>query len=206
MVQSASEFLSTLNKIHPWINFTVELEDNGKRPLSWNGGDSNVKPNDTGLLLHCGDYQSHVDVKYEHSLLKAMLLTPGARFSKVPRTFRARKAIRNSTTCLFCKAGLFICCKGNKNKNNFEVSFLETPLFWGYKENCVTWNTPEKFRDFRETFQTLFELAVFPSWIWTWFLFDYTIRRFIGMKVTESACSQKRDVPVRIAPPDQRMR
>lgn len=77
MVQSASEFLSTLNKIHPWINFTVELEDNGKRPLSWNGGDSNVKTNDTGLLLHYGDYQSHVDVKYEHSLLKAMLLTPG---------------------------------------------------------------------------------------------------------------------------------
>ena len=88
-----------------------------------------MKPNDTGLLLHYGDYQSHVDVKYEHSLLKAMLLPPGARFSKVPRTFRARKAIRNSTTCLFCKPGLFICCKGNKNKNNFEVSFLETPLF-----------------------------------------------------------------------------
>lgn len=77
MVQSASEFLSTLNKIHPWINFTMELEDNGKCRLSWNGGDSNVKPNDTGLLLHYGDYQSHVDVKYEHSLLKAMLLTPG---------------------------------------------------------------------------------------------------------------------------------
>lgn len=34
----------------------------------------------------------------------------------------------------------------------------------------------------------------------------YTIRRFIGMKVTESACSQERDVPVRIAPPNQRMR
>ena len=39
----------------------------------------------------------------------------GARFSKVPRTFRARKAIRKTTTCFFCKAGLFICCKGNKN-------------------------------------------------------------------------------------------
>lgn len=66
------------NLFHPWINFTMELEDNGKCPLSWNGGDSNVKPNDTGLLLH---YQSHVDVKYEHSLLKAMLLTPGVRNS-----------------------------------------------------------------------------------------------------------------------------
>lgn len=77
---SAPEFLLTLNKIHPSINFTMELEDNGKRPLSWNGGDSNVKPNDTELLLH---YQSHVDVKYEHSLLKKMLLTRG-----VPNSIR----------------------------------------------------------------------------------------------------------------------
>ena len=75
----------------------------------------------------------------------------GARFSKVPRTFRARKAIRKITTCLFCKAGLFICCKGNKSKNNGKVSCLETPSFWRYKENYVTRNTPEKFRDFRET-------------------------------------------------------
>ena len=40
----------------------------------------------------------------------------GARFSKVTRTFRARKAIRKTTTYLFCKAGPLICCKGNKNK------------------------------------------------------------------------------------------
>ena len=75
----------------------------------------------------------------------------GARFSKVPRTFRARKAIRKTTTCLFCKAGLSICCNGDKNKNNCKVSCLETPSFWRYKENYVTRNTPEKFRDFRET-------------------------------------------------------
>ena len=68
----------------------------------------------------------------------------GARFSKVPRTFRARKAIRKSTTCLLCKAGLFICCKGNKN--NCKVSCLETPSFWRYKENYVTRNIPGKFR------------------------------------------------------------
>ena len=75
----------------------------------------------------------------------------GARFSKVPRTFRAQKAICKSTTCLFCKAGLFICCKGNKNNNNCKVSCLETPLFWKYKENYVTQDTPDKFRDIRET-------------------------------------------------------
>ena len=39
----------------------------------------------------------------------------GARFSKVPKTFRARKVIPKTPTSLFCKAGFFsICCKGNK--------------------------------------------------------------------------------------------
>ena len=33
--------------------------------------------------------------------------SPGARFSKVPKTFWTRKAIRKTTTCLFCKAGFF---------------------------------------------------------------------------------------------------
>ena len=35
------------------------------------------------------------------------LIGQGARFSKVPKSFRARKAIRKTPTCLFCKAGLF---------------------------------------------------------------------------------------------------
>ena len=78
-------------------------------------------------------------------------LIPGASFSKVPKTFRARKAIRKTTTCLFCKAGPFICCKENKNQDNCKVSCLETPSFWRYKENYVSRNAPEKFQDFRET-------------------------------------------------------
>ena len=78
-VSSASEFLSTLNEIHPSVSFTMELEDNGKLPflgmvIIRNGPrlDTKVnrKPTDTGLLLH---YQSHVDMKYKHSLLKTML-------------------------------------------------------------------------------------------------------------------------------------
>ena len=76
---------------------------------------------------------------------------PGARFSKVPKTFWARKAIRKTTTCLLCKAGLFICCKANKNKNNCKVSCLETPSFWRYKKDYGTRYTSEKFRNFRET-------------------------------------------------------
>ena len=90
-------------------------------------------------------------VSLESRIQTFSVYVPGARFSKVPRTFRARKAIRKTATCLFCKAGLLICCKGNRNKNNCKVSCLETPSFWRYKENYVTRNTPEKFRDFRET-------------------------------------------------------
>ena len=57
---------------------------------------------------------------------------------KSRRLFRARKAIYETPTRVFCEAGLFICCKGNKNLNNCKVSCLETPLFWRYKENYVT--------------------------------------------------------------------
>ena len=62
-------------------------------------------------------------------ILGLSLLVPysGARFSKVPKTLRARKAIRKTPTCLFCKACLFICCKGNKNQNNCKVSCLQAP-------------------------------------------------------------------------------
>ena len=74
---------------------------------------------------------------------------PGARFSKVPKAFRVRKAIRKTWVCLFCKAGLFICCKGNKN--NCKVLCLDKSSFWRYINNYVTRNVPNKFHDFRET-------------------------------------------------------
>ena len=54
--------------------------------------------------------------------------SPGARFLKVPRTFRARKAIRKITTCSFCKADIFTCCKGNKNKDNAFVLKIQREL------------------------------------------------------------------------------
>ena len=87
--------------------------------------------------------------------------SPGARFSKVLKPFRALKVIHKTPTRLFCEAGLFICCKGNKNVNNCKVSCLETPLFWRYKENYVTRKAPEKLRDFRETGSSPEELSVF---------------------------------------------
>ena len=47
--------------------------------------------------------------------LRQKIQTPGVRFSKDPKTLLAPKAIRKTPTRLFCKAGLFICCKGYKN-------------------------------------------------------------------------------------------
>ena len=77
--ETASEFLMTLNNCHPSINFTMELEENGRLPfigmdIIRNGCrlDTKVyrKPTDTGLLLH---YHSHVDERYKRSLLNTML-------------------------------------------------------------------------------------------------------------------------------------
>ena len=74
----------------------------------------------TDLTNHLKRFQlrSKVDISQGAEYESWLIFSPsgaGARFSKVPRTFRARKAIRKTTTCFFCKAGLFICCKGNKN-------------------------------------------------------------------------------------------
>ena len=38
----------------------------------------------------------------------------------------------------FCEAGLFICCKGNKNLDKCKVSWLKTPWLSRFKENYVT--------------------------------------------------------------------
>ena len=45
----------------------------------------------------------------------------GARFSKVPITFRARKAIWETANRLFWKTDLVTCFQGNKKKNECEV-------------------------------------------------------------------------------------
>ena len=48
-------------------------------------------------------------------------LRPGARFMKVPKTIRTRKAICEIAKRLFQKADLLTCFQGNKKKNNCEV-------------------------------------------------------------------------------------
>ena len=51
--------------------------------------------------------------EFDHAY--AMQFWPGSRLSNVPKTSRARKVIRKTPTRSFCEAGLFTCCKGNKN-------------------------------------------------------------------------------------------
>ena len=48
-------------------------------------------------------------------------MQPGGRFSKVPKTFRARKAICESASRLIWKADLLKCFQGNKKKSDCEV-------------------------------------------------------------------------------------
>ena len=50
-----------------------------------------------------------------HQIFEHRTMRGGARFSKVPKSLQARKAIRNTLTLLFCKAGLFGWCNRNKN-------------------------------------------------------------------------------------------
>ena len=52
------------------------------------------------------------------------LVVPGARFSKVPKTFPTRKAICEATNRLFWKADLLSCFQGNKKiKRKVAVKF-----------------------------------------------------------------------------------
>ena len=76
---------------------------------------------------------------------------PGARFSKVPRTFRVRKASCQTAIRLFWKADLFTCFNYKKNQGDCEVWRPRTSALRRYKRNCGTRNRPEKFRDFWET-------------------------------------------------------
>ena len=75
----------------------------------------------------------------------------GACFSKVPITFRARKASRQTAICLAWKANPLTCFWCKKNKEDCEVWWLRTPPLRRYKGNCGTRNRPEKFRNFWET-------------------------------------------------------
>ena len=88
-IPSAEAFLTTLNESHPSITFTMEITTTNKLPfvgkMKGNQLATRVhrKATNGGLLLH---YQSHVDNKYKHSLLKTMLIC-AHRLSSYPDLF-----------------------------------------------------------------------------------------------------------------------
>ena len=53
-----------------------------------------------------------------------IVIASGARFPKVPKTFRTRKAIRKHVTRLLCEVGLFICCKQARTQKNSPTEAL----------------------------------------------------------------------------------
>ena len=76
---AATDFLTTLNGLHPSLKFTMELPADNWIPfigieIIKNGKELETrvyrKPTNTGLLLH---FQSHVDKRYETSVLKTLL-------------------------------------------------------------------------------------------------------------------------------------
>ena len=78
-LESAESFLSILNNCHPSLNFSMEVEQEGKIPflgmeITKKDGRLEtkvyIKPTNTGLLLH---YHSHVDKRYKRSLITTML-------------------------------------------------------------------------------------------------------------------------------------
>ena len=78
-IDAATEFLTTLNGLHPSLSFTMELPVDGRIAfigmLIVKKGESletevYTKPTNTGLLLH---FQSHTDKRYKEGLVKTMV-------------------------------------------------------------------------------------------------------------------------------------
>ena len=78
-IDAATEFLTTLNGLHPSLSFPMELPVDGRIAfigmLIVKKGESletevYTKPTNTGLLLH---FQSHTDKRYKEGLVKTMV-------------------------------------------------------------------------------------------------------------------------------------
>ena len=95
-----------------------------------------------------GNMQCLLDLKSGDSDFKSR---PRARFSKVPaENFQARKCIRKTPSCLFCKAGLFICCKGNRNKITAKFRVSRRLRFNDTKGIRSPGMRPKSFRTFEK--------------------------------------------------------
>ena len=72
---------------------------------------------------------------------------PGSCFTKVPCTFRARKASCQPTIRLFSKSDSLTCFQWKKTQEDCEVWWVRTVALRRWRRNCGTRNRPEKFRD-----------------------------------------------------------
>jgi len=92
-----------------WLNFNIPcVEDCGQQSSC--------------MVLLTIPFKKTTTVAYP-SPRKFWYPNAGARFSKVPRTFWAQKAIRKTTTWSFCKAGLFINYVVKGIKTNITAKF-----------------------------------------------------------------------------------
>ena len=89
---AATDFLVTLNELHPFISFTMEIAVDGKLPclgmlLRKSGTVLTTevyrKPTDSGLLLH---FRSHVDNRYKDGLVRTMI-DRAAKLSSTKQAF-----------------------------------------------------------------------------------------------------------------------
>ncbi|XP_022784882.1 uncharacterized protein LOC111325341 [Stylophora pistillata] len=78
-ITTATDFLHTVNRAHPSVSFTMEIENDGMLPFLGTQLLSRapqietkvyIKPTNTSLLVH---YQSYVDNRYKRNLLTTML-------------------------------------------------------------------------------------------------------------------------------------
>ena len=73
-----------------------------------------------------------------------------ARFSKVPKTFRVRKAVPKTPIRSSCKAGLFICSRGEKIKITAEFRALRRLPFDDTKRTMSPETRPKSFWTFEK--------------------------------------------------------
>ena len=75
---------------------------------------------------------------------------PGTRFSKVPKTSRARKAICETTNRLLWKADLLTCFQANKRKITVRFEDLNPLRSWDTKGIVTPENGPSSFGTFEK--------------------------------------------------------
>ena len=87
--------------------------------------------------------------RYRRSQGSSPVQWPVCRKSR--KIFGPQKPFVKLRTANFAELVFSYVVNGKQLKKKCKVLCLETPSFWRYKENYVTRNAPEKFRDFRET-------------------------------------------------------